>query len=285
MTTIKGTAPAKINLTLHVTGQRTDGYHQLDSLVVFAGVFDQITATTASELSLRVSGPFRDGVPTDNSNLVMRAAQTLRDMRGVTAGAKLHLDKNLPHAAGIGSGSSDAAITLAMLAQLWDVPPLDPKSAEVTALGADVPVCLQAPDPTRMMGIGDILIPAPRLPDCALVLVNPRVTVPTGQVFDDLNSKRNPSMATLPKGLDFDGFAAWLTGQRNDLEPPARAVAPAVDRVLAKLNALPLVAHAGMSGSGATCYGLVRNMADAAQVARVLQVTEMGWWVAPARLL
>ena len=285
MTVIKGTAPAKVNLTLHVTGQRTDGYHQLDSLVVFANVFDHITATTANDLKLRVSGPFSAGIPTDDSNLVLRAAHALRDARGVTTGADLHLEKHLPHAAGIGSGSSDAAITLAMLADLWDVPPLDPKADEVTALGADVPVCLHAPDPMRMMGIGDVLLPLPRLPDCAIVLVNPRVSVPTGPVFEGLKSKRNPGMATLPTGLQFPEFAQWLAEQRNDLEPPARAIAPEVDAVLSKLQSMPLVAHAGMSGSGATCYGLVRNMDDAIKVARAVQVAQMGWWVAPAKLL
>lgn len=285
MTVIKGTAPAKVNLTLHVTGQRTDGYHQLDSLVVFANVFDNITATTATDLKLRVSGPFSAGIPTDDSNLVLRAAHALRDARGVTAGADLHLEKHLPHAAGIGSGSSDAAITLAMLANLWDVPPLDPKADEVKALGADVPVCLHAPEPMRMMGIGDILLPLPRLPDCAIVLVNPQVSVPTGPVFEGLKSKRNPGMATLPSGLQFPEFAQWLAEQRNDLEPPARAIAPEVDTVLSKLQSMPLVAHAGMSGSGATCYGLVRNMDDAIKVARAVQVAQMGWWVAPAKLL
>jgi 4-diphosphocytidyl-2-C-methyl-D-erythritol kinase len=203
----------------------------------------------------------------------------------VTKGAHLQLEKHLPHAAGIGSGSSDAAVTLAMLSKLWDVEPLSANAPEIVALGADVPVCLQAPDPTHMTGIGEILLPVPMLPECALVLVNPRVSVPTGAVFDGLASKRNPSMDTLPKGLDFNGFASWLAAQRNDLEPPALAIAPEVDAALKKLRNMPKVAHAAMSGSGATCYGLVRNLADARQVARVIQVAHMSWWVAPAAVL
>lgn len=134
--TIKGTAPAKVNLTLHVTGQREDGYHLLDSLVVFASAADQLGASVAPDLRLQVGGPFATGVPTDESNLVMRAAAALQQARGVRLGAALTLDKHLPHAAGIGSGSSDAAIALTMLADLWNVAPLPPEAPEVLALGA-----------------------------------------------------------------------------------------------------------------------------------------------------
>lgn len=285
MTKVDRDAPAKVNLTLHVTGQRTDGYHKLDSLVVFADVADQLSAVPAPDLRLTVNGPFAVGVPTDDTNLVMRAAQTLRDMRGVSSGAAITLTKNLPHAAGIGSGSSDAAATLSLLAELWQVAPLPATAPEVTALGADVPVCMRSPAPTRMTGIGETLMSVPRLPECAMVLVNPRVTVPTGTIFDGLATKTNPQMSDLPQGLDFDGFAAWMKAQRNDLYPPAAKAVPEVDAALARLRVMPKVAHAGMSGSGATCFGLVRNMADARQVARVLQVAEMSWWVAPAQVM
>ena len=285
MTTVKGRAPAKVNLTLHVTGQRADGYHLLDSLVCFAGVFDQLTATTATDLQIQVHGPFSQGVPTDHNNIVMRAATALRHARGVELGAHITLDKNLPHAAGIGSGSSDAAIALTMLAALWDVAPLPANAPEVVALGADVPVCLQAPNPTRMTGIGDHLAALPTLPDCAIVLVNPMVAVPTGAVFDGLASKRNPAMDTPPAGMDYDGFCSWLGAQHNDLMAPALAQAPAVSDALIALKRMPLVGHVGMSGSGATCYGIVRNMADARQVARAIQVGHMSWWVAPAPVL
>ncbi|MDO7559086.1 MAG: 4-(cytidine 5'-diphospho)-2-C-methyl-D-erythritol kinase [Loktanella sp.] len=285
MAIIKDSAPAKINLTLHVTGQRSDGYHLLDSLVVFAGICDEITATIAPDLQIKVGGPFAMGVPTDDTNLIMRAAYALRAARGVTLGAHLTLEKNLPHAAGIGSGSSDAAMALSMLAALWDVEPLSPKAPEVIALGADVPVCMKAPSPIRMEGIGERLTLWPALPDCALVLVNPMVDVPTGAVFAGLKSKKNASMGTLPAAMDFDKFASWLSQQRNDLEAPARNIAPQVDDALKALGRMPQVVHAGMSGSGATCYGLVRTIGDARQVARTLQVGNMGWWVAPAPLL
>lgn len=285
MPIFKASAPAKINLTLHVTGQRSDGYHQLDSLVVFAGVYDEITAKPASDLSITVTGPFAEGVPANDSNLIIRAAKALQTARGVTVGAQLTLEKNLPHAAGIGSGSSDAAATLGLLAALWDVEPLTANASEVLALGADVPVCMMAPQPVRMEGIGELLTRWTPLPTAALVLVNPQVPVPTGQVFEMLETKRNPTMGTMPSFKDFGSFVKWIKVQRNDLETPARAIAPQVDAAIIALARQPLVAHAGMSGSGATCFGLTRSMGDARQVARALQVAHMDWWVVPAELL
>lgn len=283
--TIKGTAPAKVNLTLHVTGQRDDGYHLLDSLVVFADVADRLGATIAPDLRMQVTGPFAMGVPTDDSNLVMRAAKALQQARGVKLGAALSLEKYLPHAAGIGSGSSDAAITLTMLADLWGVAPLPPDAPEVLALGADLPVCLRAPHPTRMSGIGDVLSPVARLPDCALVLVRPPVAVPTQTVFKALSDKMGTPMDPLPNGLDFEGFSHWLAGQRNDLLAPASIIAPDVSAAIARLKTQPGVTVAGMSGSGATCFGLVRDMATARKVAKVVQVSQMSWWVAPAAVM
>ena len=285
MATIKASAPAKVNLTLHVTGQRDDEYHLLDSLVVFAGVADQLSATIASDLRISVSGPFSMGVPTDHSNLMMRAAETLRSVRGVSKGAALTLEKHLPHAAGIGSGSSDAAATLSMLAELWQVAPLPATAPEVAALGADVPACIGAPRPVRMTGIGDVLSPVAQLPDCALVLVRPPVAVPTAPIFKGLASKEGPAMTQLPEGLDYDGFLHWLRAQRNDLLPTAAVIAPEITEAIAKLKSLPAVSVAGMSGSGATCFAVVRDMATARHVARIVQVARMDWWVAPAALL
>ena len=285
MATIKATAPAKVNLTLHVTGRRDDGYHLLDSLVVFADVCDQLSATSSADLRISVSGPFSPGVPNDDSNLMMRAAMVLQRVRGVEMGAALTLEKHLPHAAGIGSGSSDAALTLAMLAELWGVPPLPANAPDVVALGADVPVCLQAPAPTRMTGVGETLSDVPRLPDCALVLVRPPVEVPTAAVFQALTSRDGSGMDDLPLGLDYDGFVQWLSAQRNDLQAPAETIAPEIAHAIAALRALPAVSFAGMSGSGATCYGLVKDIATARQVARRMQVAHMNWWVAPAAVL
>jgi len=283
--TIKASAPAKVNLTLHVTGQRGDGYHLLDSLVVFADVADQLTATTAPDMRMSVSGPFSPGVPSDHTNLIMRAAETLRAVRGVKLGAALTLEKHLPHAAGIGSGSSDAAATLAMLAELWQVAPLPATAPEVAALGADVPVCVGAPRPARMSGIGDVLSPVASLPDCALVLVRPPVDVPTPEVFKRLGTKDGSPMSQLREGLDYEGFVRWLMAQRNDLQTPAEAIAPEITEAIARLKSLPAVSVVGMSGSGATCFAVVKDMATARHVARIVQVARMEWWVAPAALL
>lgn len=284
-TTDSGFAPAKVNLTLHVTGQRADGYHLLDSLVVFAELGDRIAASLAFDLTLSVTGPFSQGVPVDEDNLVLRAARALQEARGVTRGAALRLTKALPHAAGIGGGSSDAAATLRLLAALWQVDPLPPDHPAVLALGADVPVCLRAPAPTLMRGAGEDLSDAPALPACGLVLVNPGVPTPTAEVFAGLAQKHNAPMDPIPEAADFDAFAAWLRAQRNDLQQAAETVAPEIARVLARLRGMPAVEAAVMSGSGATCVGLVRDMGAARQVARVLQIGNMGWWVAPAPML
>ena len=281
----KAIAPAKVNLTLHVTGQRDDGYHLLDSLVVFTNAGDIIKVAPANTLTLVVSGPFAFGVPTDGSNLILRAAETLRRIRGVIKGAAITVEKHLPNAAGLGGGSSDAATTLKLLAELWEVSPLSASNTEILMLGADVPVCMRSPTPTRMTGIGELLAPVPKLPTCALVLINPKVSVPTGAVFDGLATKQNPPMDRIPENLSFADFADWLAAQRNDLQPPAIKTAPAIKAAIDRLNKNPTIAFAGMSGSGATCFGITKNMADARHAARIIQVAEMGWWVTPAEVL
>jgi 4-diphosphocytidyl-2-C-methyl-D-erythritol kinase len=180
-------APAKVNLALHVTGRREDGYHLLDSLVVFAGVGDWLEIREAPELRLAVTGPRSGGVPTDRSNLVWRAAEAF----GIDAGAAIALEKHLPHAGGIGGGSADAGAALRGLVELWDVAP--PGLDALLAIGADTPVCA-ACAPARMRGIGDILDPVPPIPPLWLVLANPGVEVPTGPVFKALASVENAPM-------------------------------------------------------------------------------------------
>ncbi len=285
MTSLKANAPAKVNLTLHVTGRRDDGYHILDSLVAFANVNDVLTVGPSPNLALSVSGPFSAGVPTDSSNIVLKAAQALKTARGVRAGAAIALEKHLPNAAGLGGGSSDAAAALHLLANFWNVPPLAANAPEVLALGADVPVCMTSPNVMHMRGIGDELSRVPSVPTCAVVLVNPMISVPTAEIFRALKVYQNDRMDPYPEGLDFDGFSTWLSNQRNDLLAPAATLAPKITLAIKKLEAMPKVTVAGMSGSGATCFGLVRSMADARQVARALQVSEMSWWVVPAEIL
>lgn len=259
MTTAEAFAPAKINLTLHVTGQRADGYHLLDSLVVFADLGDRLWFAPADGMSLEVCGPFAAGVPCDQRNLVWRAAE----LAGQSL--RIRLEKNLPHGAGIGGGSSDAAAVL----RAFDA------AQHAAALGADVPVCL-SPQPQRMQGIGERLAPVDAVPQCHLVLVNPRVELPTPDVFRALVTRENAGMGPLPRWPSSEDFATWLAGQRNDLEPPARHLAPVIGEVLAALGDARV---ARMSGSGATCFGLYPNDDLAGAAARRISGAHPGWWV------
>ena len=277
MATIEEFAPAKINLTLHVTGQRADGYHLLDSLVVFADIGDHIRAEPGAGLTLSLTGPEAPGLTDTSDNLVLRAARLLSPDRG----AALTLTKRLPVASGIGGGSTDAAATLRALSRLWSLPL--PGMDQLLKLGADLPVCL-TPRPRRMSGIGEVLQPVPQLPEMDILLVNPRRSVPTPSVFRALRSKSNPPMpAQLPAWHSLPDFTAWLAAQRNDLHPPAAALAPEIPEVLTALTATGAL-HSGMSGSGATCFALFPpTMAEPAL--KHIRATHPNWWSAAGRIL
>ncbi|MBV0913247.1 4-(cytidine 5'-diphospho)-2-C-methyl-D-erythritol kinase [Anianabacter salinae] len=266
-------APAKINLTLHVTGQRADGYHLLDSLVVFADVGDTVRVTPGEGFT--VTGPRAAGVPVDGGNLVMRAAALMG-----ASGLAITLDKHLPAASGIGGGSSDAAATLLAVARATGRALPEPK--DILSLGADVPVCLTA-RPVRMEGIGETLTAVPHLPPFHLVLVNPGVEVPTPAVFAALGRKDNaPMPRALPAWPDAAALAAWLAAQRNDLEPPAKHIAPEVGTALARIAATEGCLLSRMSGSGATCFGLYAARAEAEAAAATLQRGCPDWWTTAA---
>jgi 4-diphosphocytidyl-2-C-methyl-D-erythritol kinase len=273
-------APAKINLCLHVTGRQSDGYHLLDSLVVFADIGDRVEVTSGRGLSLRLTGPEAGGLQAEADNLVLRAARAM----GVTDAA-LTLDKTLPVASGIGGGSADAAATLRALSRLTGR--ALPSKEVVVQLGADVPVCL-AGRPARMSGIGETLAPLPILPPLWLVLVNPRHPVPTPQVFAALVSRDNPPLPDLRSEAlaTAQSFTAWLAAQtRNDLVPPARAVVPALEQVQAALAATPGCLLARMSGSGGTHFGLFAKGEEARDGARFLGRSHPDWWIASGRIL
>jgi 4-diphosphocytidyl-2-C-methyl-D-erythritol kinase len=272
MRTAEARAPAKVNLTLHVTGRRADGYHLLDSLVVFADLADVVRVRPAAEPSLRVTGPMAPGVPTGPENLVLKAAALM----GVPVA--IELEKHLPSAGGIGGGSADAAATLRALAELTG----RALPEDVLALGADVPVCM-APRPARMRGIGEAVTWVEELPPLHAVLVNPGVAVSTPQVFARLARRKNPAMPDpLPRFADAQALTGWLATQRNDLEPPARALAPEVDAALTALAGAPQCRLARMSGSGATCFGLFPDATAARNAAQAL--ARPGWWVHATRL-
>jgi 4-diphosphocytidyl-2-C-methyl-D-erythritol kinase len=277
-------APAKINLHLHVVGRRDDGYHLLDSLVVFAAVGDWLSVSPADDLSLTITGPFAAGLAAESDNLVLRAARGLADLAGIRPAGALVLEKNLPVASGIGGGSADAAAALRLLSRFWHVAPALPGAALsrpalsslASRLGSDIPVCLLN-RPALMSGVGEVLNAAPPLPPAGLVLVNPGVAISTPAVFRARNSGfAVPADFPLAGWLDPGALAQTLAATRNDLEPPARSLSPVIGDVLTALAETPGCLLARMSGSGATCFGLFASADAARPAAQAIQ--REGWW-------
>ncbi|MDQ0503411.1 4-(cytidine 5'-diphospho)-2-C-methyl-D-erythritol kinase [Xanthobacter agilis] len=281
-------APAKINLTLRVVGRRTDGYHDLVSLVAFAGASDVVSLRADAPLSLAVAGPMASDAGPDTDNLVLKAARAFaRELPGARLGA-FRLVKRLPVAAGLGGGSADAAAALRLLARLNGLAGDDPRlHAAACATGADVPVCLD-PRARVMRGVGHELSAPIALPVLPAVLVNCRVAVPTADVFrtlglragDPLPGPDHPS--TLP--VEASALRAVLAGLPNDLEPPARVVAPIIQEVMARLTGAPEALLVRMSGSGATVFALTDTCRNAAALARRVAAARPGWWVRPTVL-
>ena len=271
-------ARAKVNLYLHITGRRADGYHLLDSLIVFAEGGDRIQTAPADKLDLAIDGPFAEGLECGPENLVLRAASALRDLTGCRQGASIRLTKNLPIASGIGGGSADAAATLHALCRQWRVSPDTEALLHLTArLGADVPVCL-AGKPSFVGGIGEEISPAKSLPDCWLLLVNPRVATPTPAVFKARRGDFSGVGRWPAPPKDFAGFVRHLAQCRNDLTEAAISVTPQIRDVLAAIEALPDCALARLSGSGATCFGLFADEGSAQAAQRRLLAQYPGWW-------
>lgn len=276
---------AKINLYLHVTGRRPDGYHELDSLIAFAGIGDRIEVAAADQLGLRLSGPRASEVPADGDNLALKAAQALADAGRPGAGARIELEKHLPVAAGLGGGSADAAAVLRALTAHWHIAlPIADLQAIALGLGADVPVCLYG-RPAFVAGIGERLSRAPPLPPAWLVLVNPGVALPTAEVFAARSggpSEPGHWQATAP---DLPALVERLADLRNDLEAPARALAPQIGDALAALDRQPEALLARMSGSGATCFGIFARQQAAREAAAAIAGERPDWWVRAAPLL
>jgi 4-diphosphocytidyl-2-C-methyl-D-erythritol kinase len=311
---VRVAAPAKLNLYLHVTGRRPGGeaavsrnmgaprddtssgaslggYHTLESLIAFAGLADRVGAAPAppGEITLTIDGPFADAITgRSEDNLVLRAARALATATGTNAGARLHLTKDIPVAAGLGGGSADAAAALRALIELWDVDASPHLDRIALALGADVPVCL-ASRPSVVSGIGEAVTPAPALPDAGLLLVNPGVAVETAAVFAAYDKMSPPAArgsggAPFPAGRfagSFDSVAALAAAfapARNDLTAAAQSLAPAIGEVLAALATAEGCRLARMTGSGATCFGLFDD-AGAAEVARTAVIrAHPQWW-------
>jgi 4-diphosphocytidyl-2-C-methyl-D-erythritol kinase len=275
-------ARAKVNLYLHVTGRRADGYHLLDSLIVFADTGDEIALAPADRLSLAIDGPFAVGLEAGPGNLVLRAAGALQELTGARAGAAIRLTKNLPIASGIGGGSADAAATLAGLCGLWDVAPGRAALLRLAAqLGADVPVCLDGL-PSFVGGIGEDLAPARGLPPSWLLLANPRVPTPTPAVFKARQGAFSKAARWGEPPRDFAEFAARLRNCGNDLTEAAISVTPVIRNVLVALAGLPGCVLARLSGSGATCFGLFADEVSARAAEVELRATQPGGWVIAA---
>ena len=281
-------APAKINLFLHVGDKRADGYHDLVSLIAFADAGDWLEVRDAKRQSLSITGPFAEALKDETDNLVLRAARELdvwaeeRDHK--TTPVELILEKNLPIAAGIGGGSSDAAAVLHLLAEHWSLPiPIDELESIGKAMGADVPVCLRG-CPTLVSGMGEILSPAPELPAFSLVLVNPGIEVPTKRIFNTISVRSGTVPPPFPPRFESArAFAMFLDGLFNDLAAPAKAIAPVIMSAEGALVATEGCLIARMSGSGATCVGLYEKDEDAVAAAAKIAQANPTWWVKAAR--
>ncbi|PCI39416.1 MAG: 4-(cytidine 5'-diphospho)-2-C-methyl-D-erythritol kinase [Rhodospirillaceae bacterium] len=315
-------APAKLNLYLHVTGKREDGYHTLDSLVAFADVGDVITVEPHKDhegLSLSLTGPYAADVPSGPDNLVLKAARLLAERLGVQANAHITLEKNLPVASGIGGGSTDAAATLRALVKFWALKLSDKQihqaanligddsntrltletlfsswsddlcSAQMDdlalRLGADVPVCLEGRT-VFMAGIGEQLTLAPPLPSPVwIVLANPHVALSTPSVFNARTDGFSTAQPFYETPKDVQGLVKLLAQRKNDLAAPAIALAPKIQDVLDALNAQNNCLLARMSGSGATCFAIFSSQASALSAQDNLAETQPLWWVKAARIM
>lgn len=274
-------APAKVNLALHVTGRRSDGYHELESLVVFTRFGDRISVANDDEDSIALTGRFADAVPADGGNLVARARDLLRAALLRGGPVSIVLDKSLPVASGIGGGSSDAAATLLALGSLWGRRTRDEIFRIAEKLGADVPMCLTA-RPLLARGIGHDIEPVAGFPALAMVLVNPGVAVSTPDVFRGLASRQNPPLPPLPEHPDFGTVLSWLGTTRNDLQLAAKNTAPVIGTVLEALAGSG-AACVRMSGSGATCFGIFETGEAASRAAAAIAKQQPSWFVVSTR--
>lgn len=279
-------ARAKVNLALHITGQREDGYHTLDSLVVFPELGDVVAVKPAPQLSLKISGEFSEKIQGDPAhNLVNKAAQLLAEHLPSSSGALIELEKSLPVAAGIGGGSADAAATLRALTKLWGVSPAPKDLSNLSlSLGADVPMCLEE-KPARIRGIGEVIEPVKDFPTGAMVLVNPMIEISTPTIFNALEKKDNSPLPEMPAEFEsMKELANWLKTCRNDLQKPAISLTSEISEVLDLLASQPETLIARMSGSGATCFALCETLEAAQKIASHLQEIRSNWWIKAARV-
>ena len=275
-------APAKINLALHVTGRRADGYHLLDSIAVFADIGDRISIEPADELRIILSGPFAAHAPGDRTDLSWRAAMAFFAKAGLQPGATIHVEKNIPAGAGLGGGSADAAAVLAGLNEHFNAGiSQDELKAIGLKIGADVPMCLEG-HALRARGIGEEILPVESWPALPVVLAWPSRPVSTAEVFSALQRRDNSPLTNVPKAPTLPELVEWLADGHNDLEGPALVAAPEIGDALKALRETDGCLLARMSGSGSACFGLYATHAEADAAAKRISAQRPGWWVAAA---
>ncbi|MDC1254966.1 4-(cytidine 5'-diphospho)-2-C-methyl-D-erythritol kinase [Paracoccaceae bacterium] len=273
---INSFAAAKVNLALHVRGLKSNGYHELHSLVTFANIGDIIEVRTSNELKLTIEGPFADNVPKDTDNIVIKAAKFLLP----DGKAHINLIKNLPVEAGLGGGSADAAATLRSLSKLWNIP--IPKTPEV--LGADVPICLLK-ETAIVQGIGEKITPVSIPSNLHIVLIKPNIGLSTAKVFNNLKNKHNEKMCTF-KGTDsIEEFANYLNKLRNDLLQTSITIVPLLRDIINFLNVQKDNYYTQMSGSGTTCFGLFDNEVSAMRALSQAKIKFPNMWCKMVKLI
>ena len=281
---IHDTARAKINLYLHVTGKRPDGYHLLESMIGFAEIGDGIAIEESDQFALTLEGPFAHALKGTNikDNLIYKAAHGFAELLNMPPHMHITLTKNLPVAAGLGGGSADAAAVLRALVQYWKLDNPPDLSSLLTALGADVPVCYHQKSGV-VSGIGDVMEKPITLPALPILLINPNIPCLTTNIFKALKPPYSGGMALSPATFEtVSSLSQYLKTTRNDLRAPAEAFDPDITGMIEELEAQPLCHFAQMTGSGATCFGLFESTQDTQNAAKALQESHPTWWVQPS---
>ena len=269
-------ASAKVNLCLKIVGQKSNGFHLLDSIVGFTEFGDHLSFKKSDELKLTAKGAFSDQIPVDKSNLILKAAELLRTINNIKTGAHITLTKNLPPSAGLGGGSSDAAATIRGLSRMWgtDLPEIH----DLMKIGSDLPVCINQKT-QHMKGFGEVLEEINTFPNLPILLVNPLKKVSTQTVFRMLKNKKNPPLSKYEKLFQAKkDWINWLLLQRNDLMEPAVKVEPVISEVLQLISKQISVEKVSMSGSGATCFGIFENKHDCDLAMQRVRLERPDWW-------
>lgn len=284
--TLRISAPAKVNLSLHITGKRGDGYHLLDSLVAFTAFGDELEFAESNDLSLTIQGEFARQLADDHTtNIVLKAARLLKEKSSTDKGAHIILNKHIPVGAGLGGGSADAAAALRGLCRLWGVEISNDQLADIALeLGSDVPVCLHSRT-ARMCGVGEIITPVPLNAKVWIVLVNPKQPLLTKAVFGKYSGDFSAEGKICERIDSLNALLSALESTHNVLEKPAISLLPVIQNILDTIKTTKGCRMARMSGSGATCFGLYASEEEAQAASKRIQQTQPGWWTICSYLL